>query len=50
MISMMREDNFRQGDNIIQLGEISDKLFFITKGKIGIFVNTNGTEYYQGHI
>ena len=46
IICLMREDNFHNGDFIIQLGEISDRLYFVTKGKVGVYVSKNSGQYY----
>lgn len=48
LICMMKEDSYHSMDTILQLGEVSDKLFFVTKGKVGVFVNTNAIDYYHG--
>lgn len=39
ILCAMREDNYHNNDEILGLGEISDKLYFITKGTVGIYVN-----------
>jgi hypothetical protein len=36
----MRQDCFHHLDTILSLGEISDKLFFVTQGKVAIFVDS----------
>ena len=39
IICAMREDNYHNNDEILSLGEISDNLYFVTKGAVGIYVN-----------
>lgn len=50
LISMMREDNYHHMDKILELGEISDRLYFVTKGKVGVFVNVNSRQYYENYV
>lgn len=41
----MREDSYHHMDEILMLGEISDRMFFVTKGKVAIFVNKTTEKY-----
>lgn len=50
LISMMKEESFHHMDKILSLGEISDKLYFVTKGKVAVFINQNSRDYYQNYV
>jgi len=50
LIGMMREDSFHHMDKILSLGEISDRLYFVTKGKVAVFVNINSRAYYKDYV
>lgn len=41
----MREENFHNNDEILALGEISDKLYFVTQGQVGVYVSTSSDIY-----
>jgi hypothetical protein len=41
----MREDSYHNGDDILGLGEISHRMFFVSKGKVAIYVNTTAQNY-----
>ena len=43
----MKEESYHHMDKILSLGEISDKLYFVTKGKVAVFVNQNCHDYYK---
>jgi hypothetical protein len=41
----MREDSYHHNDDILNLGEISDRMFFVSKGKVAIYVNETAQNY-----
>lgn len=41
IICHMRQDNYHHLDTILSLGEISDRLYFVTQGKVAIFVESS---------
>lgn len=41
VFSCFTENSFHHMDTIIQTGEISHKLYFVTCGQVGVFVNLN---------
>lgn len=44
---MMKEESFHHMDKILSLGEISDKLYFVTKGKVAVHVNSHCHDFYS---
>ena len=50
IVCFMREDCYHHMDSILQLGEISDRLYFVTKGKVGVFVNAPDAEKYSHNL
>lgn len=38
-------ESFHDGGSILSLGEISDKMYFVTKGKVGVFVDIGAKEF-----
>ena len=35
----LKEESFHHMDTILQLGEVSDRLYFVTQGRVAVFVN-----------
>lgn len=44
VLSCLKEDSYHSQATIVQLGEISERMFFVTHGKVGVFLNM--TEEY----
>lgn len=39
ILNLLQEDSFHHMDTILQLGETSQNLYFVTSGQVGVFVN-----------
>ena len=39
------EESYHDQGCILSLGEISDKMYFVTKGKVGVFVDIGAKEF-----
>ena len=50
IISMMKEESYHHMDKILSLGEISDKLYFVTKGKVAVTVNSACQDFYRDFV
>lgn len=35
----LKEESFHHMDSILELGEVSDRLYFVTQGRVAVFVN-----------
>lgn len=47
VLSCLKENSFHHMDAILLLGEISDRLYFVTSGQVGVFVNMED-EFIRG--
>ena len=45
----MREISFHNGDEILRTGETSDKLYFVSQGKVGVYIVEN-SDYTTSNI
>lgn len=49
ILHCLKEYSYHHMDTILSLGEISDRLFFVTSGQVGVFVQMND-EYTNGFV